>query len=341
MNDKGRNRVLVTGGAGFIGSALIWELNERGIDNILVSDYLRNDERFKNLIPLRFEDYIEGDDLLKNIEKSDTFYGNISTVYHLGACSSTTEKDCRYLIKNNYAYTCALAEWSLRQRLRFVYASSAATYGNGNQGMEDTDEENLTALRPLNMYGYSKHLFDLYAYKKGFLRELIGLKYFNIFGPNEGHKGDMRSVINKAFYQIKETGKLKLFKSYRPEYRDGEQMRDFLYVKDAVKMTLHLAETVSLKKGGLFNIGSGEARTWLELGEACFKAMGMPSDIEFIEMPEGLRAKYQYYTCANIGKLLETGYKEEITPLEAAIEEYIQYYLIPENQLGDVKICHC
>ncbi len=325
-------KILVTGGAGFIGSALIWQLNQMGQKNILVSDFLGQDEKYRNLVPLAYSDYLEADDLLKEIESDSNSIKDVKLVFHLGACSATTEKDCRYLIENNYEYTKAIAQWALRNNARFVYASSAATYGNGSQGMLD-DQTKLNALRPLNMYGYSKHMFDIYAREHGFLDKVVGLKYFNIFGPNEHHKGDMRSVVHKAFRQICTEGIVSLFKSYHPDYKDGEQMRDFLYVKDAVKMTIALG--MNPNAGGIYNIGSGEAHTWLELVTAIFTALGKDPKIEFIPMPESLQAKYQYYTCADISRLRATGYDMPVTPLATAVYDYVQNYLVPERYLGD------
>ncbi len=323
--------ILVTGGAGFIGSALVWALNERGREDILISDRLGTDEKWRNLVRLRYQDYVDADDLLDGASSNTNWLRDIEYVYHLGACSATTERDAAYLMRNNFDYTRRLADWALGGGRRFVYASSAATYGDGEQGMEDGDE-NLDRLRPLNMYGYSKHLFDLYAKRQGFLERVVGLKYFNVFGPNENHKDDMRSVVNKAFAQIQETGRLGLFKSYRPDYADGEQKRDFLYVKDAVAMTIHLAEERSA--GGLYNLGSGEARTWLELAKAIFAAMDLEPAIDFIDMPESLRPKYQYYTCANIGRLRQAGYQAPVTPLGDAVSDYVRNYLQPDRLLG-------
>lgn len=322
-------KIIVTGGAGFIGSALIWALNERGIDNILVTDVLGSDEKWKNLVPLKFDDYVEADSLQHVLP---TVESEVSAVFHLGACSATTERDCRYLIENNYEYTKILAHWALKNSARFVYASSAATYGDGVEGMDDK-ENDLHRLRPLNMYGYSKHMFDLYAQKHGFLDNIVGLKYFNVYGPNEDHKGDMRSVVHKAYGQIRETGSVNLFKSYHPDYKDGEQMRDFYYVKDAVAATIHLAETSSA--GGLFNLGSGEANTWLSLVKPIFAALKIPEKIEFIEMPDQLRGKYQYYTKADTTKLDTTGFKGRQFSLAEAVTDYVQAYLSTGNRLGD------
>lgn len=321
-------QILVTGGAGFIGSALIWALNQRGYENILVSDYLGQDEKWKNLRALHFQDYMEADTLLEKLPSLDS----VSAVFHLGACSATTERDCSYLIRNNFEYTKTLARWSLEGGRRFVYASSAATYGDGSQGMDDLRED-IEVLRPLNMYGYSKHLFDLYAKRHGWLDQIVGMKYFNVFGPNEDHKGDMRSVVHKAYHQIRTTGRVSLFKSYHPDYKNGEQMRDFLYVKDAVQMTIFLAETPAAK--GLFNLGSGEANTWLSLVRPIFKALNLPEAIDFVEMPETLRGKYQYYTKADIHKLRQAGYKAPITPLADAVTDYVSNYLETGKKLGD------
>lgn len=332
MSDPLTGRVLITGGAGFIGSALVWALNQRGHEDILVADYLGSDEKYRNLVPLRFADYLEADALLARIETAPQTLADVMAILHLGACSATTERNAHYLIQNNYEYTKTLAHWALEHGKRFVYASSAATYGDGAQGMADGATSD-PRLRPLNMYGYSKHLFDRYADRQGWLDRIVGLKYFNVFGPNEGHKGDMRSVVHKAFHEITETGRLKLFQSHRPDYHHGEQKRDFLYVKDAIAMTLHLA--ASPDANGLFNVGSGVARTWLDLGRAVFAAMDREPAIDFIPMPETLREKYQYYTCADITRLRESGYDHPITSLEEAIADYVTRHLAPRKHLGD------
>lgn len=326
--DFSGSRVLVTGGAGFIGSALVWALNRRGCEDIVVCDILGTNEKWRNLTPLRFADYVEADSLLPRLQSGAL--GKFDLVLHMGACSSTTERDATYLIRNNYEFTRDLAAWSLAKKARFVYASSAATYGDGSAGMDDGDDK-LDSLRPLNMYGYSKQLFDSYAKRAGFLKRIVGLKYFNIYGPNEDHKADMRSLVHKSFAQVKNEGVIRLFKSYRPDYKDGEQKRDFLYVKDAVAMTLHLA--ANKRAGGLFNIGSGAARTWIDLANSVFAALGKKPKIEFIEMPETIRDKYQYFTQADISKLRAAGYREKITSLENAAADYVQNYLEPDKRL--------
>jgi ADP-L-glycero-D-manno-heptose 6-epimerase len=331
MTDLAKGRILVTGGAGFIGSALIWELNHRGLKNILVADFLDEDAKWKNLVPLQFADYIEADDLLQRIQASPHLFSDITAIFHLGACSNTTETDAAYLIQNNFEYTKTLAHCALEGARRFIYASSAATYGGLEASLPETVA--LESLRPLNMYAYSKHLFDCYAQSAGMLPRITGVKYFNVFGPNEDHKGDMRSVVHKAFHQIQKTGRISLFKSYRPEFPDGGQRRDFMYVKEAVAATVFLAEHVN--GNGLFNVGSGEATTWLALANAIFSALGREPHIEFIDMPETLRDKYQYYTCANIGKLRGAGFTAPITPLADAVRDYVHNYLLPGRKLGD------
>jgi ADP-L-glycero-D-manno-heptose 6-epimerase len=251
-------------------------------------------------------------------------------VLHMGACSSTTECDAAYLMRNNYDFTRRLAEWSIGNGARFVYASSAATYGDGTAGMDDSfDLSYLRRLRPLNMYGYSKHMFDLYAARNGFLERCVGIKYFNVFGPNEQHKGEMRSLVSKAYTQVVDTGVIRLFRSYRDDYRDGEQKRDFIYVKDAAAMTLHLAATE--RAAGLFNVGAGRPETWLDLAYAVFAAMKRQPAIEFIDMPEGMRGKYQYLTLANIARLRASGYKDQVTPLASAVHDYVTGYLATDG----------
>jgi ADP-L-glycero-D-manno-heptose 6-epimerase len=330
VNELERGKILVTGGAGFIGSALIWGLNRLGLQNILVCDQLGKDDKWRNLAPLRFDDYISSAELIQLVEADSPALKEIRWVFHLGACSSTTELDAGYLMENNYRYTKVLCHWALPRNARFVYASSAATYGDGANGMED-DEAKIESLRPLNAYGYSKQIFDRHAKQRGLFSRIVGLKYFNVYGPNEWHKDDMRSLVNKAYDQVLETGKIRLFKSYKPMIKDGEQKRDFLYVKDAVDMTIHLAVTRSAN--GLYNLGSGEARTWIDLANAVFAALSMPAQIEFIEMPEVIREKYQYFTQADMEKLQATGYQGPRFTLEQAVTDYVQNYLVPHRHM--------
>jgi ADP-L-glycero-D-manno-heptose 6-epimerase len=323
--------IIVTGGAGFIGSALIAALNKRGITDILVVDE-RGKDKCKNLVNLSFAGYTDKNDFLKTVVEKKVSSG-LESVFHVGACSDTTETDVEYLKKNNYQYSRLLTQWATDADIRFIYASSAATYGDGSAGFSD-DEEKIEQLRPLNAYGHSKQLFDLWAHRKGLLKKIVDLKYFNVFGPNEYHKGDMRSFVLKAFEQINATGKVRLFKSYKSEFEDGQQMRDFLYVKDAVDMTLFFLDNPQLS--GLFNIGAGKARTWNDLVKAVFAAMGKKPDIEYIEMPDSIRNQYQYFTQAEVTKLRKAGYKNRITSLEDAVKDYVQNYLQKNECLSGI-----
>lgn len=320
-------KIIVTGGAGFIGSAIVWRLNGLGYDDILIVDRMDRTDKWKNLAPLRFADYVEAVDFIDIIDDFD----DANVIFHLGANSSTTETDADFVIRNNYQYTKDLAEFAVGNDIRFIYASSAATYGDGSAGMAD-GHENLSSLRPLNVYGYSKHLFDRYAARNGMFDRIVGLKYFNVFGPNENHKGDMRSLVNKAFDQINETGKLQLFKSANPHYEDGEFGRDFVYVKDAVDATLFFMDS---QAGGLFNIGSGRMNTWNALADAIFAALDRPKNVEFVEMPVHLRDRYQYHTQADLMSLRTAGYTAETTPLNEAVADYVRNYLVPGKYLGD------
>jgi len=328
--------IIVTGGAGFIGSALVWALNRRGVDDILVVDRLHSADKWKNLAALKFYDYLDKEDFIGRLDNGQ-FNSSVEAVIHLGACSSTTEKNADYLIENNYRYTCRLAGWWEREskrgeNIRFIYASSAATYGDGALGYSD-DESAIDKLRPLNMYGYSKHLFDLYARRRGLLKNIVGLKYFNVFGPNEEHKGDMRSVVSKVFQRARDVGKITLFKSGRSDYGDGEQKRDFIYVKDAVEMTLFFLDNRSA--AGLYNVGTGEANTWNSLANSIFSALGKESCIDYNDMPVELEGKYQYFTQAGIGKLRAAGCTHACMSLEDAVKDYVQQYLLKGKYLDE------
>jgi ADP-L-glycero-D-manno-heptose 6-epimerase len=332
MSKLSGGTLVVTGGAGLIGSAIIWGLNNRNVDNIWLVDWAEPESlKSRNLSPLSYSRHLSPDEFRKMIRENSSELTEVSTIFHLGACSSTTETNEEYLNDNNLGYTRELCEWSLDNAVRFVYASSASTYGDGSLGMDDQDED-LGKFEPLNLYGWSKHKFDLLAQKNGWLDQIVGLKYFNVYGPNEEHKGDMRSVVSKAYEQIASTGEMTLFKSHHPDYRDGEQMRDFLYVKDAVLMTIWLAENRGAN--GLFNLGSGKARTWMDLGRAIFSALKIEENIRFVEMPEILRDKYQYFTEAKITKLVSAGYRNELFSLENAVDDYVNQYLVPDRRLG-------
>lgn len=318
----GKKLTLVTGGAGLIGSQIIEDLNHNGNSDILVVDHLGTTEKWKNLQRNFFQDYYEKDQFESLLDSGSPLLNEISEIYHLGACSATTEKDATYLMHNNFHYTKKLAEFAVSKRIPFLYASSAATYGEGEFGYDD--KAPIENLKPLNMYGYSKQLFDLYAKKTGIADKLVGLKYFNVFGYGEAHKGDMRSLVLKGYEQIRDTGKLKLFKSYKPEYKDGEQKRDFLYVKDASKISIFL---LSERKYGLYNVGRGIAETWNDLANALFTSMGKEVNIEYVEMPDSLKGKYQYYTCAEMEKINQTGYPFGYTNLRDAVGEYVRFLL--------------
>jgi ADP-L-glycero-D-manno-heptose 6-epimerase len=326
--------IVVTGGAGFIGSALVWRLNQKGINDILIVDHLGKSEKWRNLTELNYTEYLDKDDFITKLETG--FFGSeITAVLHMGACSATTELDAGYLMENNYRYTMRIGHWwEKHSKARLIYASSAATYGDGSNGYSD-DEGSIHLLRPLNMYGYSKHLFDCAASRKGWLKNIVGIKFFNVFGPNENHKGDMRSVINKAYPVIRDKGIISLFKSYNPEYRDGEQLRDFIYVKDAVEMVMFFLEHA--EENGIFNVGTGKARSWNDVANAMFMASGKKPRIEYIPMPDSIRSKYQYFTQADLSRLRVAGCSHECRTLEDSVSDYITNYLAPCRILSNNK----
>nr|MBP7654384.1 ADP-glyceromanno-heptose 6-epimerase [Candidatus Dependentiae bacterium] len=257
---------------------------------------------------------------------------DVDCIIHMGACSSTTETDCRYLAINNYEYTRILADFAVSNQIRFIYASSAATYGSGESGYND-DEKNLDKLQPLNMYGYSKQMFDLYAKRNGLLEKIVGLKFFNVFGPNEYHKEDMRSIVHKAYFQILEKGSVNLFKSYKPEYKDGEQKRDFIYVKDVVSKVIYFIDHYNIN--GIFNIGSGKAATWIELVTPIFKSLKKEVKINFIEMPDYLKSKYQYFTEADMTKFNSKIKNDKLIQhdINSAVTDYVENYLMTDKYL--------
>lgn len=322
--------IVVTGGAGFIGSAIVWKLNQLGKTNIIIVDELSKDEKWKNLIGLKYEDFVNKLEFIEQV-LDDVIPYNVEAIVHMGANSSTTEKDADHLIDNNYNYTKELAKYCVEKHIRFIYASSAATYGDGELGFND-DESKLETLRPLNMYGYSKQLFDLWAKRNAISDRIVGIKYFNVYGPNEYHKGDMRSVVHKAFEQVRDAGKVRLFKSLNPKYKDGEQMRDFVYVKDAVDMTLFFLDKPHIN--GIFNVGAGKARTWNDLVTSLFNAVGKPVNIEYIDLPNHLADKYQYFTEANLGKIKNAGYEKSTISLEDGVTDYVKNYLLKAGYLG-------
>lgn len=317
--------VIITGGAGFIGSALAAHLLERDRGPVAIVDEVGRDQRWRNLAGLAIGDYWDKSEFLARLEAGRPL-PHPRALIHLGACSSTTETDADLLMRNNFAYSRSLALWALRHGVRFIYASSAATYGDGEQGYDDA-LSGLARLQPRNKYAFSKHAFDLWARCHGALDAITGLKYFNVFGPNEYHKGEMRSMALKAFEEIQASGRVRLFKSHRAGIPDGEQKRDFIYVADAVAMTAWLLDHPEAT--GLFNIGSGVARSWNDLVGAIFAALGRELRIEYVEMPPGLRAGYQYFTCARLDRWLQAGGPAPVWPLERAVRDYVQQYLQP------------
>ncbi|MBF0571911.1 MAG: ADP-glyceromanno-heptose 6-epimerase [Candidatus Omnitrophica bacterium] len=315
--------IVVTGAAGFIGSCLLAQLNSRGRYDLIAVDHLSGDDdpKRKNLAGKRYQRYYDKAEYLKLL-KRDLFDFDVECILHMGACSSTTLQDADYFEKNNFEYTCTVAQWALKNDARLIYASSAATYGNGELGYSD-EESLIPTLKPLNLYGESKQKFDEWVLSQGLQGKMTGLKFFNVFGPNEYHKGDMKSVVSKAYDGVLSNGIMSLFKSYDPKYKDGEQMRDFIYVKDAVDVVMFFMDHPSIN--GIFNLGTGQARTWNDLAYALFSAVGRTVNIEYIPMPEILRGRYQYFTQADMSKLRKAGYAKAFTPLEDAVRDYCGY----------------
>ncbi|MCD4781911.1 MAG: ADP-glyceromanno-heptose 6-epimerase [Candidatus Omnitrophica bacterium] len=325
--------ICLTGAAGFIGSCTLARLNELGfediicVDNIQTADEVVNDLKKKNLAGKKYIDYVDKKDFIQRIV-SGSWDNQFDCMIHMGACSSTTGKDPAYYQDNNLNYTITLAEWSLANNTRFIYASSAATYGDGSDGYKD-DHETVLKCQPLNLYGRSKQDFDLLALKNSWFQSIVGLKFFNVFGPNEYHKQDMRSVSLKAFQRVVDEGSMGLFKSYHPDFADGEQKRDFVYVKDAVQVILFFMDNPDIN--GIFNVGTGKARSWNDLAKALFKALLKEPCINYFDMPEILRDKYQYFTQAEMAKLKSVGYPHEFTSLEDAILDYVSYLKVEKH----------
>ena len=316
--------IILTGGAGFIGSVVLAKLNKEGIDDIIIVDNLGKTDKWKNLRGKHFSDFIHKTEFLPKLVNLKS----IDAIIHLGACSSTTETDADYLMKNNFNFTKELMDFAVQKEIKFIYASSAATYGDGSLGYSD-DDKTTRILKPLNMYGFSKQLTDEYYLKKYKDKKIVGLKFFNVFGPNEYHKKDMRSMVIKSYEQIIKDGYVKLFKSENPKYKDGEQKRDFIYVKDVVDVVFWFLKN---EKQGIYNLGSGVANTWNSLVNAVFKALNKSPKIKYIDMPEELKNKYQYYTKAEMSKLRNAGYSQPFTTLEDAIKDYVQNYLIQQER---------
>ncbi len=314
--------IVVTGAAGFIGSCIVAQLNHRGVRDLLLVDRWDSDGLMKkNLEGKSYTKFYDKCDFLQ-LMLSDGIAEDVQAVIHMGACSSTTGDDRGYYLRNNFEYSCHVARWALRKKARLIYASSAATYGDGLNGYSDS-VESIRACKPLNYYGESKQKFDEWVIDNQLYDKVVGLKFFNVFGPNEYHKGDMKSVIAKAYEKVASQGHMVLFKSHRLEYADGEQMRDFIYVKDVVDVIEFLLKRSDVN--GIFNVGTGHARTWNDLAGALFAAAGKPVDIEYISMPESLRNKYQYFTEADMARLRKAGYIKTFTSLEDSVKDYVGY----------------
>lgn len=316
--------IVLTGGAGFIGSGVIRHLNDSGVHNIVVVDDLGKTEKWKNIVGKRIVDVISKNQLFQWLQGRESL---IEAFIHLGACTSTVETDASYLLENNYRYSQRLVQYAMKNEHRFIYASSAATYGDGAEGFAD-DQNKLDTLKPMNAYGLSKQLFDLWLKSEGLLDQVVGLKYFNVFGPNEWHKGRMASAILHMLPLAQKEGVVRLFKSSDPaRFADGEQQRDFIYVKDVARMTCAFLQNEAY---GIYNIGQGVTGTWNEIATALFKAIGKPCQIEYIPMPADLIGKYQNYSCADMRKTKKV-LKDQANcmPLQNAVIDYVRNYLIP------------
>ncbi len=315
--------IVVTGANGFIGSAMVWELNQAGVKESIVCDIITPQERPGPLGGRDYKKFLHRDELLDFLRSTKE---KVSVIYHMGASSSTTVTDEEFLRVNNTEYTQQLFEWCRDNNAIFIYASSASVYGDGSHGFDD--KVKTTSYTPMHAYGWSKANFDIWAEKqKETLNKWYGLRFFNVYGPNEYHKGSMLSVPYKAQKQIEEKGRVKLFKSYHPEYNDGEQKRDFIYVKDITRWMLELANAPKAPSG-IYNMGFGRARTWKDLVHSAFHANDREMDIEWIEMPETLKNQYQYLTEADMGKWLKAGLSTPQWSLESGIEDYLRSYLI-------------
>lgn len=313
--------IIVTGGAGFIGSCVVRSLNEAGCSDIVIVDNISETDKWMNMRNKKYIKYVHKSKFLEELPT----YENVEAIVHMGAQSSTTERDFDYLWENNFEYTKALWNYCAEKHISFIYASSAATYGDGSLGFNDRMD--IDQLLPLNGYGYSKQLFDQWVkhQAKIFPAQHCGLKFFNVYGPNEYFKGSMASMVFHGFNQIKETGKVKLFKSCNPNYKDGGQLRDFVYVKDICKVIMWLL--INKHVSGLFNVGTGRAQSFAELAEATFHALDLEPNIEYIDMPEKLRGKYQYYTKAEMSRLYDAGYPFEFMDVEKGVRDYVQGHL--------------
>lgn len=325
--------ILVTGAAGFIGSVIVKELNDRGIEDLLLCDHFESGDKWKNLRGLKYDSFVQVEDLF-NHPVWKKAKGGLAAIYHMGACSDTTELNMDFLYKNNTEYTNKLLVLAAQKNIPIVYASSAATYGAGEQGYSD-DHKGISELRPLNKYGYSKQLSDEWILKQKTKPKVwFGVKFFNVFGPNEYHKGKMSSVVYQSFNQIRDVGDVKLFKSHREDFKDGEQLRDFVYVKDVVRAMIELIAAGKKKPSisGIYNLGTGEARSFHDLVKATFSSMDLEPKIQFIDMPKELRNQYQYFTQANMSKLQKALPKFKFMKLEEAVNDYVRNHLARPDQ---------
>lgn len=327
--------ILVTGAAGFIGSVIVKQLNDKGITDIILCDHFESGDKWKNLRGLKYHSFVQVEDLFAHpIWKKQA---GLKAIYHMGACSDTTQLDMDFLYKNNTEYTNNLLTLAAQKNIPIVYASSAATYGAGEAGYSD-DHKGVPTLKPLNKYGYSKQLSDEWILKQSKKPKVwFGVKFFNVFGPQEYHKGKMSSVVFQSFNQIKDVGEVKLFKSHRPDYNDGEQLRDFVYVKDVVRAMIELIDAGKKKPSisGIYNLGTGQARSFHDLVKATYSAMDLEPRIQFIDMPGELRNQYQYYTQADMGKLKKALPKFKFMKLEDAVDDYVRNHLAkPDSYLS-------
>lgn len=314
---------IITGGAGFIGSAMLWQLNQQGIDDVVLVDHLGTDDKWRNLVKLTYADYIHRE-RFRDLLQRDALPWKVEAIIHLGACSDTTEADGDFLMENNFQFSREICRYALDKGARFIQASSAATYGDGSLGFSD-DPDLLPRLRPLNLYAYSKHLLDLWLVRHGLDKEVASLKFFNVYGPNEYHKGEMRSVVCKAYKQITKHGDLELFRSTSPDISDGEQKRDFVYVKDCTALMSWLLENRNVN--GIHNVGTGKARSFNDLGRAVFSAMQRSCRITYVDMPRMLHGKYQNFTQADMNWLDKVGCPIRMTSLEDGVTDFVQNYL--------------
>ncbi|MGE0527689.1 MAG: ADP-glyceromanno-heptose 6-epimerase [Bdellovibrionales bacterium] len=319
---------IITGATGFIGSALAWELNEHGWSDLILSDHVSPDQRPGVVRKRQYNEFIPANDLFAWWD-SDPRSKTVRGVFHMGACSSTTETDESYLQRNNVEYSQKIWNLCARAGIPLVYASSAAVYGDGKQGFDDAgDPEGYT---PLNLYGWSKLRFDIWAQKQSQTpSRWYGLRFFNVYGPNEYHKEGQSSVVYKAFHQIRDFGSLKLFRSAHPDYKDGEQLRDFVYVKDITRWMRDMMAKPAVASG-IYNMGYGQARTWLDLARATFAAMETPVKIEWIDIPENIRQQYQYYTQARMERLLAESLSRPRWSLEEGITDYVRNHLLKKD----------